>query len=242
MWDHIPAEAIKLLNKIHLTFLRTKVTTPIPSLYWETGSLNIVKRVHLKKLTFYHHLLNMDKSTLARRFVDIQIQNNFPGLMAECKELLRKYNLSEIDTCDYSKHSWKRKVKSTIVTQFENDLLEEMKGYKKIDHVKKSKEVFELKSYLKNMNLEQGRRKFAIETQMVDTIKFNFMSNKEYEQSNWACDYCLEHKKIYKPDSMKHVSECENYSQLRQGLNMDQDNDMVNYFIKVVKFRNNLTI
>ena len=37
IWDNIPTEAMKLLKKIHLTFLRTllktPITTPIPSLY-----------------------------------------------------------------------------------------------------------------------------------------------------------------------------------------------------------------
>ena len=184
----------------------------------------------------------MEEETLARRFVDIQVQNNFPGLIAECKDLIRKYELNDVNTNDCSKLSWKRQVKSAIITKFEDEILEEMKHYKKIDHAKKSKEDFELKSYFKNMNLEQSRMKFAIETEMVDKVKFNFMSNSEYEKSNWACDYCMETKKVYKPDSIQHISECENYSNLRQDLNMDQENDFVKYFIEVVKLRNSLTI
>ena len=147
-------------------------------------------------MTFYHHLQNMEESALARGFIEIQIQNNFPGLIAECRELLRKYELYEVNINELSKLSWKRKVKSAIVIKFEDEIISEMKHYKKIDHVKKSKEDFELKSYFKNMNLEQSRMKFALETEMVDKVKFNFMSTVEYEKSNWACGYCFETKKF----------------------------------------------
>ena len=245
VWDHIPSEAMKLLNKIHLTFLRTllktPITTPIPSLYWETGSLDMLSKVEKRKLTFYHHIVNLDDSALAKKFADIQDKNNFPGLIAECKLLLRKYELSDLIIDDYSKLAWKKLVKNAIVAKFKEKLLSDMKKYKKIDHVRKVNEEFGLQNYLKNMSLKNARMKFAIETEMVEKIKFNFMSDIQYEKQNWACDYCLGVKGVYKPDSMHHVTECENYAFLRQDLNLDQDNDVVIYFTKVVELRNNMT-
>ena len=245
VWDHIPSEAMKLLNKIHLTFLRTllktPITTPIPSLYWETGSLDMLSKVEKRKLTFYHHIVNLDDSALAKKFADIQDKNNFPGLIAECKLLLRKYELSDLIIDDYSKLAWKKLVKNAIVAKFKEKLLSDMKKYKKIDHVRKVNEEFGLQNYLKNMSLKNARMKFAIETEMVEKIKFNFMSDIQYEKQNWACDYCLGVKGVYKPDSMHHVTQCENYAFLRQDLNLDQDNDVVIYFTKVVELRNNMT-
>ena len=236
---------MKLLKKIHLTFLRTflktPISTPIPSLYWETGSLDIESRINQRKLTFYFHILNMDDSTLARKIAEIQDHNNFPGLIPEVKVLLRNYDLNEQNINEFTKVSWKRKVKQAIVTKFQETLLKDMRSFKKINYNKKSNEEFGMRDYLKNFSLEDGRMMFLVETEMVDKIKFNFMGNAQYEKSNWACDYCNDTYGVYKPDTIQHVMECENYENFRQDLDLDQENHVAKYFTKVVKFRNNLT-
>ena len=72
VWNNIPKEAIKLLNEFQLKFLRiilkTPQTTPIPSLLWETGTLDMVNRINQRKLNFYHHVLNLHENSLARKF------------------------------------------------------------------------------------------------------------------------------------------------------------------------------
>ena len=49
-------------------------------------------------------------------------------------------------------------------------------------------------------------------------------------------------KKIYKPDSMKHAIECENFEEVRQGLDLDQEDQLVEYFIKIVNIRNDIKL
>ena len=183
----------------------------------------------------------MDESALARKFSEIQQENNFPGLMSECKLLLRKYKLNEHNIHESSKLSWKNKVKHAIVTLFKEYIVESMKSYKKVDHEKKKNEEFGLKSYLMNMNLDNGRMMFAIETEMVEKIKFNYMNNIQYENENWAYDYCTKQSGVYKPDTIQHVTICENYSNLRQDLNLDHERDAVVFSTNIFKFRNNLT-
>ena len=115
-----------------------------------------------------------------------------------------------------------------------------MKHYKKIHHEKKIEEKYELKQYMKSLNLKRARMKFALESEMVQQIKFNYMSDKKYEKSNWACDFCLEIKKKYNPDSITHAINCEGYQNLRKNANLENEVDMIDYFIKIVKFRNDL--
>ena len=76
VWDHIPTEALKLLNDFQLKFLRsllkTPRTTPIPSLLWETGTLEMNERIDKRKMMFFHHVQNLDENSLARKFAQIQ--------------------------------------------------------------------------------------------------------------------------------------------------------------------------
>ena len=122
----------------------------------------------------------------------------------------------------------------------ESKLKERMKHYKKIHHEKKIEEKYELKEYMKSLNLKRARMKFALESEMVQQIKFNYMSDKKYEKSNWACDFCLEIKKKYNPDSITHAINCEGYQNLRKNANLENEVDMIDYFIKIVKIRNDL--
>ena len=92
------------------------------------------------------------------------------------------------------------------------------------------------------MNLSRARMKFAIKTEMVPKIKFNYMNEKAYERSNWSCDFCLKSKKIYKPDSLGHVIECDEFKEMRNNVDMSNEINVVDYFAKIVKKRNELTV
>ena len=116
-----------------------------------------------------------------------------------------------------------------------------MKEYKKVNVEDKAEEKFETKKNLKEMNLERGRMKFAIETQMVKNFKFNYMNDRKNEESNWACEYCEKIEKKYNPDSMAHaLYSCSEYSSLRCELNLNLEVDSIDFFIQVVNKRNEL--
>ena len=83
-WDNIPREAMDMLEKILLSFLRmllrTPKTTPIPSLLWETGSLGIKSRINMRKLNLYHHILTLEEDDIARKVAETQLIYGYPGL------------------------------------------------------------------------------------------------------------------------------------------------------------------
>ena len=243
IWDHIPSEAMKHMERVHLTFLRnllkTPISTPIPSLYWETGSVDMISKINQRKLTFYHHVMNLEERSLAKVIAKIQLKNKYPGLMLECEELLKEYNLYDKEPESYSKFSWKKLVKKVVTDKFVNGLIEKIKAYKKITSEDKDIQNFKLQNYMKNMTLEKARMKFSIECQMVPYVKFNFMSEKAYEKTSWACDFCLENGN-YRPDSMIHILECDEYSKFRNDLNLHKDEDHVEYFSWIVKFRHSM--
>ena len=84
-----------------------------------------------KKLNFLFHLKNLPKDSLAAEFFDIQVKLNFPGLVEECRNLLKNYNLPNIidGNYTYSKNAWKKLVKKAIFEKSENLLKSEFQEY-----------------------------------------------------------------------------------------------------------------
>ena len=50
----------------------------------------------------------------------------------------------------------------------------------------------------------------------------------------------MKHGKIYKPDSIEHIMDCDEYSSLRCKYNLDNESDLVDYLAKIVEMRNEL--
>ena len=184
VWDSIPVEGVQMLEKIQLTFLRmvlkTPKSTPIQSLLWETGSLDIVSKINIRNLNFYHHIINLEDDDIAKKIAQIQMKNKFPDLMMECQQLLRKYEIDDLIVTEYTKYSWKRIVKKAVVKKATDQIIDKMKNYKKVNFKEKQEEDFKIKDYLETLNLMNARTEFAMKTNMLKHIRFNYMSNPKY--------------------------------------------------------------
>ena len=68
-WTEIGKGSLSLLNDLQHMFIRyllaTPKTCPIPALLWETGFMLMEHRIAIRKLTFYHHLMNLSQNSLA---------------------------------------------------------------------------------------------------------------------------------------------------------------------------------
>jgi hypothetical protein len=67
------------------------------------------------KSKLYHHLINLDRDTLAKQIASIQSELGYPGLITECEGLVDKLKLPDIRTTSLSKLQWKKIVKKSIV-------------------------------------------------------------------------------------------------------------------------------
>ena len=67
-WFEISPKTLDDLESIQKRFLKHLLAVgsgcPIPSLYWETGTLGIKWRILMKKLLFYHHIKCLPDSSL----------------------------------------------------------------------------------------------------------------------------------------------------------------------------------
>ena len=236
-WTNISKGSMSLLNDLQFMFLRyllaTPKTCPKPALVWETGFLLMEHRIAVRKLTFYHHLMNLPKDSLAYQVADTQIKFGFPGLMKECHELILRYSLPNNPT-KFSKLSWKSIVKRSVKAQNELDILNEIREYKKLDYAMLKTEKFEMKSYLKEMNLADARLRFSLRAKMTRTVMMNFKAVPEFKKKGWKCEAFGE------LDTQEHIMVCPSYLHLRSGKVLSNDTDVVEYFRQIIHIRESM--
>ena len=229
-WLQMNDSTLKLLNSIQNNFLKCLMAVgqgcPTPSLYWSTGTLLMVNRILQKKCLFVHHLATLPPDSLAREVFELQNHFHLPSLMDECNSFIETFCHQKIE--NFTKNQWKKMVKRKIVEKNRQDLLDQMKGYQKIDYSTHENEPFKIQQYLQQMKLSQARLKFKIDCFMTPTVKLNFLNNDQFRRENYTCWDCSN------IDSQAHVKICKEYEEFRRGKNLDCDTDLVRYFQQVI--------
>ena len=74
---------------------------------------------------------------------------------------------------------------------------------------------------------------------MTPTVKMNFPSDEEFTKQLWACSGCdsVGGEGIGSRDTQQHIMVCPGYAELREGIDLENDRDLVKYFSKVIKQR-----
>ena len=207
-------------------------STPIPMLRFELGSLKMKELIDVKKLNFLHHLQNLESQSLASEIYQTQVKFNFPGLVYECRKLLSEYNLPNIidEETGFSKQNWSKMVKNVVKQKSETNIYEEFKGYSKLKNKGYENEKLEIKEYIMKMTLRDSRTFFKVRSSMLKT-KMTMKSNQKYAAELWRCNECMS------MDSQSHIVWCPAYAPLREGKNLNNDEDLVKYFQTVMKIR-----
>ena len=145
-------------------------------------------RILQKKLLFIHHLATLPDESLAREIYEIQKIFEFPGLIQDCQETLVKMQISDVSK--FTKMQWKKLVKKYISSANEQELLERMKTYKKINPAELAMEGCRVKDYLNEMYIASARLKFKLRSHMTPTVKMNFMNDEIFKRQMWLCEGC----------------------------------------------------
>ena len=242
-WINIPNSVIQSLEKIQLKFYRAILSIgtgcPIPIIYWDTGGMLIKYRITKNKLLFFHHLATLSSESLAKEIFEVQKELNLPGLVSECNAILIEAGVKDVEK--YSKYQWKALVNRLCRKLNEDDLLDQMKNYKKLEYDELKNEHCEMKSYMVSLNLYNARLRFKIRSKMTPTIQMNFKNDPVYKANLWTCLGCARSKDTAVDpackDTQAHVLACEGYEDLREGKNFDDDKDLVEYFSAVIRRR-----
>ena len=141
-----------------------------------------------RKLNFLWHLSNLSSETLGRQILDLQEEDrSLPSLLNDCQDHIDKIGLNMREV---SKWKYKRKVKSYISNLNKNQILEEIRSYKKLSYDELSIQSFERKAYFSSLNLNKARMCFQVASCYVDTVRGNF--SRKYRQKSLACPGCSE--------------------------------------------------
>ena len=138
MWSQIPKRTLKKLEDLTNKFLKVILNVgrngcPIPCLYWMTGMMFPINEILYRKMLFLHHLATLPESSLANEVYKIQSQQKLSNCMvSECLDVLSEWNIKENNIIHYSKKDWRELMKEKIYHRNRLQLLEKIKGYKKL--------------------------------------------------------------------------------------------------------------
>ena len=242
-WHSIPKKTMRQLNAISLKQIRVclgigKQGFQIPCLYFECGILTMENRILLKKLLFNFHVFNLPENSLAKEYHSTQLRLSLPGIALQCHEILSDWNMEDMRL--FTKRSFKKAVTAKIRKKNKDELVQQMKNYRKIDFREYERKDFKMSEYFHTLNIADSRMRLRSKLGMVPSIRNNFRNNKRYKEENYQCPDCFAMGIPDKQDEQEHVltSSCVANSDLREGRNLENDKDICDFFRDLVNRRN----
>ena len=175
----------------------------------------------------------MEENALANEILVVQENKHLPGLVQECKSLIKSLNLpnlfDEKVSSTFSKLMWKNRVNKAIEEFEESNLKLSFSSKSKLKDGPMMGE-----SYISDLTLHKARMKFQMRSKMVDA-KFNFSA--KYEKELWRCDSCLS-----AIETQSHLLFCPAYSSLRIGKDLKNDDHLIDYMQSVMDVRTKLNL
>ena len=189
-------------------------------------------------MLFLHNIVNFEEGSLARDMLDVQLSKHLPGLVPECKILLKSLNLPNLLDANiktkWSKLAWKKMVNRKICEHEESSLKQEMSQKSKLKNGSTMDETFERREYLSKLNFYDSRVKFHLRSKMLD-VKFNYSAKHEHEL--WLCDSCCS-----SIETQSHLLFCPAFASLREGKDIKNDDHLIEYIKTVMNIRTKLNL
>ena len=165
----------------------------------------------------------MGPNFLARKVYKEQLRQGFPGLAQEVTMICREVGLDDGNLSTLTKGQ----VSTAIREHHKEEMVREM-GKKMEDLV--DSEMGKVKEYMLNNNIADSRTMFRYRTKMLE-LKENMKGR--YGRDNLSCEACS----IGDVESQSHVLRCTAYDGIREGLDLNNDRDLVTFFREVMNIR-----
>ena len=171
-WDQISDATVKKIDSLQNTMIQyifdTRRTCPQPILNWDSGMFTASYRIIQKKLNLLFHLSQLDSDTLAKETLEVQKRFGFPGLATEMKPWITKLGIGKLldEPNSISKASFGKRIKEDLRAECERELIEKMKGYKKLAEGpifnNGEMETFNRKPYIDELPLAKSKDKIQL--------------------------------------------------------------------------------
>ena len=235
VWTEIPSKTLQKLEDLQLFFLRLILRvgpgTPKVALLAQTGMMKMKHRIWIEKVMMIVHIRGLNETALARQIWKEQREQNWPGLSKEVSQICEELGIPDVNESAMvdNKKSVRRMVKSACRSKNDIELKEKMDDLIKCDNMKG--EDCDLKSYFRDLNLNDARNMFAINSNMND-LRGNYSKVPANIKNNWRCIGCNVEVEIN-----SHIMVCNAYEVERSRVDMGTDKGVVDFFRGVMKKR-----
>ena len=237
-WVDISTATIKSLNNLQRWFLRLVLQvpqgTPIASLTWETGTMEMGLRVKMEKLLLLLHIRSLDEDSLAQKIYEEQKQNEWPGLAKETKEICKYLNIEDVNTTNESKKNYRKIVTKACKLKDEVELRGMAEKTTKCERI--MKDDYGQKKYVKMLNIQRARETFRTRTNM-QRFAGNFTHDRHFAATGWMCRCRVEREELAHLTS----GTCPVYMDIFQKFDdLSTDESLVSFFGEILARRDAL--
>ena len=173
-WSNLSKQDISNLQTVQLKFIKRMFHAPSstsnPLTYLETGLLPIEQEIHIRQLTYLHHIVGLEEDDPVLSAYTEQIKYKYaPNWGNDVKILRSKYGINQTDeeVKSMSKRRWKKIVKTTITASTLNQLSEEARKQKRASNLLPYNE-FKTQKYISNFPTPLARKLFHARLGILD--------------------------------------------------------------------------
>jgi hypothetical protein len=231
-WVGISKTALKTLDGLQNLFCRLAFScpgsTPLPALRGQAGLQDMEHRVMTEKVSIVTKILHGtgdQEENYAREILQEQLFNGWDGITKAVQEICERVGLP--NACH--QYDSKEEIKTAMQLSNAKALKEQMTGLSKLEHLMKEDLRFS-QDYVKTKSLEDARREFCWQTGMLDN-----RANMGRRSSGTTCPHCEDGREDGAIESSRHWLTCEAYSELRAGLDPEDNVDHRIVFLRRVQ-------
>ena len=233
-WVDISKATEKRLDQIQYwglrLFLQVGPGTPLASLLWDFGFLNMSLRIKIEKILLIFHIRSLKEDTLAYRIYKEQIIQNWPGLARETKQICSDLGIEDCNSTSLNKVQFKKLLLQSCHRTNEESLRLLAKG--KCERI--GVEEYGRKEYIQKKNIVNVRQHFKTKWGL-QPFAGNFSNDKKrFAKTNWLCK-CKESR-----EDETHImsGQCKVYGDLTEKYpDFTNDNSLVSFFTEVLARR-----
>ena len=187
-WRKLLKDDLKKLETVQLKYLKRILRSPQSTtncfVFLELGILPLMFVLHIRQLSFLHHILLLEDNDPVRLVYKEQLSLPYEKNWGnETKELLKMYHLENIDLTELSYETWKQKVKQQVSECAFQKLSEEAKGKTKTKHLTYTS--FTPQPYIHHYHPKISSTLFKIRSRNIEC-----KANRKSQSDNLLCRLC----------------------------------------------------
>ena len=187
-WRNLNIEEYKKLEITQLRYLKrvmkAPLSTPNAFVFLEFGALPVKRILHIRQISFLHHIVCLDSNDPVRKMFEAQQQLPFEKNWAnEVIPLLDEYHLTEYDIRNMSKPAWKEIVKHNVTQAALAQLSSDIKFKTKTKHL--SYNFFISQPYMHHYSHKQASIIFKLRSFSIDC-----KGNRKSANNDLTCRLC----------------------------------------------------